>query len=150
MGKEPIALSPQEGARLRFLAAQTEHESRVSLRARIVLRLAAGRTVSQVAREVRVSEPTVRLWRSRYVSRGIAGLVDAPRRGRPRQVSDNAGRVIVSMLAQTPPRRDGWSLRELSRVTGLPVTTLYRICREEKIHWSSQRPAGRPGRTTGS
>lgn len=130
-----ITLSSHDGARLRSLAAQPEDVGRVALRARIVLSLADGEPVSQIARKLRVSEPTVRLWRSRFMSLGVAGLVDAPRHGRPRQAGDSIRHTIVRLLTQNPPGSRGWSLRDLSRVTGLPLTTVHRICHEEGIPW---------------
>lgn len=133
-----ITISSYDGAQLRSLAAQPEHVGRVALRARIVLSLADGEPVSQVARKLRVSEPTVRLWRERFMSLGIVGLVDAPRDGRPRQADSSTRSTIIRLLSQNPPHRHGWSLRDLSKATGLPLTTVHRICHEEGIPWPRQ------------
>lgn len=130
-----IVLSPREERCLRKLAGQARR-SRVAIRARIVLLLAAGGTVREVARALGVSEPTVRLWRSRFANSGCTGLLDAPRRGRPREVGEGANQRIARALSR--PRPGGqlpWSLRALSQVTGLPVSTLHRICHEQGICW---------------
>jgi len=52
-------------------------------RARIVLCAAEGLTAVQIAKRVGCSERTVKKWRSRYRRRGLGGLRDAPRSGRP-------------------------------------------------------------------
>ncbi len=52
-------------------------------RARIVLLSAEGLTGREIAQRVGCLEPTVVPWWSRYAARGLAGLEDAPRSGRP-------------------------------------------------------------------
>ncbi len=64
-------------------------------RARIVLLAADGLANAEIARTVGVSVPTVRAWRERYVCSGPAGLADAPRSGRPKQVDDRARQLSL-------------------------------------------------------
>ena len=56
------------------------------LRARIVLAAAAGEANERAAQRLGTSKATVVKWRARYQAKGLAGLVDEPRSGRPRQV----------------------------------------------------------------
>ena len=67
-------------------------------RARIVLLLAEGLSVSSVARKVGRERNVVKDWGWRFKARRLAGLEDAPRSGRParfsplrRDPSDQAG-----------------------------------------------------------
>ncbi len=83
-------------------------------RARIVLLAADGVANARIAEAVAVSVPTVLLWRGRYAARGLAGLGDEPRSGRPRTVDHAA---IVSATLRPPPKRLGvthWSSRLLA------------------------------------
>src|SRR5665647_1260411 len=65
-------------------------------RARIVLLAADGVPGKQIAARVGCAEPTVVMWRSRFAERGLAGLADAPRSGRPaRPRSANRERHIT-------------------------------------------------------
>jgi transposase len=57
------------------------------LRAQIVLAAARGRCTARIARDLRVSQDTVRKWRGRFADRGLEGLGDLSRPGRPRQIS---------------------------------------------------------------
>src|SRR4051794_37082279 len=52
-------------------------------RARIVLAAADGMPNAAIARELSISEDTVRTWRDRFATQGLTGLVDRPRPGRP-------------------------------------------------------------------
>lgn len=60
------------------------NEQRTVMRAPIILRATEGAAHVQIADDLGVSVPTVLLWRPRFRERGLAGLADAPPRGRPR------------------------------------------------------------------
>src|SRR4051794_31853141 len=82
----------------RWLRASTI-EAGAARRARIVLLAADGETNARIAG---VSVPTVLLWRQRYQGRGIGGLADEPRSGRPR-TTDHA--AIVTATLKPPPKK---------------------------------------------
>jgi len=78
-------------------------------RARILLLAAEGHSNTEIGRRVGVSLPTVRLWRSRYATGGLAQLDDQPRSGRP-AVHDE--QVIIAATLEPPPEKLGvthWS-----------------------------------------
>ena len=54
-------------------------------RARIILLLADGMTITDIARTVGISRRFVYKWVQRFQQEGLAGLVDRPHRGRPRR-----------------------------------------------------------------
>ena len=70
----------------------------------------------QVAVQERVSAATVGRWRRRFVARRLDGLVDEPRPGQPRKITDErVEEVIVKTLETVPP--DGgthWSTRQMA------------------------------------
>ncbi len=108
-------------------------------RARIVLLAAEGVSNTAIAERVGVSRPTVIAWRERYGSRGLAGLQDEPRSGRPRLVDH---RQIVSATLRPPPKKLGvthWSSRLLASRLGVGNTTVARAWRDYGIQpWRSQ------------
>ena len=116
---------------LERLARRRRSAAGLALRCRIVLACAQGQTNTAVAEHVRVSVPTVRRWRGRYAERGIDGLLDEPRPGQPRKISDEkVEEVIVNTLETAPP--DGgthWSTRKMAEATGLNQTAISRIWR---------------------
>ena len=99
-------------------------------RARIVLLAADGLANSRIAELVGVSRPTVIGWRSRYVARGLAGLEDEPRPGRPRHLDH---RQIVAATLRPPQRKYGvthWSSRLLAGHLKIGDATVARAWRE--------------------
>jgi Homeodomain-like domain len=85
------------------------------------------RSNSAVARRFRVSRPTVTLWRTRYRERGISGLHNELKPGRPRSTGDEAiAKLINTALKKRPAGKTHWSRRGLAEATGLSTTTTHR------------------------
>ena len=102
----------------------------LAVRARIVLAAAEGEANERIAQRVGVSKVTVLKWRARYQDRGLKGLADEPRSGRPRSV-DHAR--IVSVTLKPPPKKYGvthWSSRLLGRHLGIGNRTVATAWRE--------------------
>lgn len=98
-------------------------------RARIVLLAADGEANSRIAQVVGVSVPTVLLWRGRYLDKGLAGLVDEARAGRPR-LTDHA--AIVAATLKPPAKKLGvthWSSRLLAATLKVSASTVARAWR---------------------
>jgi transposase-like protein len=61
------------------------------VRARTILMLADGVSQAEVARRVGLRRRIVRKWAERFMDRGLLGLEDAPRSGRPPRFSPDRG-----------------------------------------------------------
>jgi transposase len=97
-------------------------------RARIVLACAEGGSNSQVAADERVSRPTVGRWRQRFVERRCDGLLDEPKPGAPRRITDaDVERVLTTTLESTPRDATHWSTRSLAKQCGMSQTAVARI-----------------------
>ena len=79
---------------------------RVSERAHFVLLFLNGRTPSEIGDLMGYHKATVEKWIEAYAARGIAGLYDAPRSGRPRICKHLA--ATVQAQAGQPPRNYGY------------------------------------------
>jgi hypothetical protein len=61
------------------------------IRARAILMLADGVSQAEASRRVGLRRRIVRKWAERFVDRGLRGLADAPRSGRPPRFSPDRG-----------------------------------------------------------
>jgi len=109
-------------------------------RARIILACLQGKEIQQVAREMGLSVPTVSKWRKRFAKRGIAGLRDEPRSGKPPTYGKPFRDRVLAVLEQRPPeglaRWDGLTVAER---LGSSVHAVWRVLRKEGIHLERRR-----------
>jgi transposase len=125
-----LVLAEEERTTLERWAGRPTSSQALAERCRIVLACASGASNSQVARELDVARSTVIKWRSRFVARRLEGLVDEPRPGAPRKLTDeHIERVIVTTLETTPADATHWSTRSLARALGMNQTAVSRIWR---------------------
>jgi len=126
-----IVLSIEEQAELEGLARRRTTAQALALRSRIVLACAAGKSNAGVADELGVSRETVRKWRMRFLTDRVDGLVDDPRPGRPRLISDDrVNEVITKTLEAKPVNGDAqWSTRSMAAAMGLSQSTVSRMWR---------------------
>jgi transposase len=78
-----VSLDPTTKATLDHLVRSPSTRHGLVLRCRIILAAALGKTNQQIAGAVQMPEVTVSKWRRRFASRGLEGLQDAARCGRP-------------------------------------------------------------------
>jgi transposase len=99
-------------------------------RARLVLACATSKTNGEIAAAAGVTRQTVGRWRHRFVRKRLPGLVDEPRPGAPRKITDaEAERVIALTLERTPRDATHWSTRAMAQRSGLSQTAVSRIWR---------------------
>ena len=125
-----LILSEAERETLQNWARRPKSAQALALRARMILRCAEGLTNTQVAGLAQVRIATVGKWRQRFVERRLEGLLDEPRPGAPRKVSDaDVERALAMTLESTPKDATHWSTRSLAKESGLSRSTVGRIWR---------------------
>lgn len=101
----------------------------IAQRARSVLLAADGLSNNAVAERVGVNQATVVKWRKRFIERRLDGLVDEPRPGAPRTITDaDVEAVIVRTLEDKPVDATHWSTRDLAKKSGVSASSVGRIC----------------------
>jgi transposase len=127
----PIVLPEADRGRLQGWVRRRKTGQALAIRARIVLACAEpGSTNGGVAAALGVSRPTVALWRRRFAERGPEGLLDEPRPGAPRKITDEqVERAVATTLEAAPADATHWSTRSLAGATGLSQTAVCRIWR---------------------
>lgn len=126
---EKIELNAQAERELRVLSQRRRVEARVQQRARIILLAARGWQNKDIATEVNLDRRQVALWRTRYLTAGVAGLLrDAPRPGRkPRVTAEMEAHLVNTTLQQKPVTATHWSTRTLAAHSGFSATTVRRV-----------------------
>jgi transposase len=110
-------LTPEEQQMIERLAHSRTAEARVVERARLIWHASQGLSVPAIAAELGLHAQTVRQWLKRFNRRGLEGLHDLPRGGRPATYPpEQVAEVIATAL--TDPQSLGqpfasWTLERL-------------------------------------
>src|SRR3954465_9724870 len=141
-------LTPEERQGLEQLAASRTAQARFVERARLLLAIADGHRPSQVARDLGVCRPTVYTWIRRFNERGLQGLEDRPRAGRPHTyTAEQRAEVIAAALSD--PKGLGlpfgsWRLGRLGaylheqKGIGIKRSRISEILVDEGLKWRHQ------------
>jgi transposase len=96
----------------------------------MILECAEGQNSVAIAASLHVHKTTVRKWRNRFLNNRIDGLLDEPRPGTPRRLSDaEVERVLTMTLETTPQNATHWSTRSLAAACGLSNSSIHRVWR---------------------
>lgn len=126
----PVVLADDERAQLEAWARRPKSAQVLAMRARVVLAAADGLGNTAIAAKLGIALSSARKWRSRFLALRLDGLVDEPRPGRPRTVTDEqVEAVITRTLETTPTSATHWSTRSLAAEVGLSQSAVSRIWR---------------------
>jgi len=132
----------QETARSRTAAVRTVE------RARIIRASSEGQSVAEIASGLQLKAAKVRKWIHRFNERGLAGLVDEPRAGRPATyTSEEVSEVVAAALSD--PQSLGlpfasWTLDRLeaylNEVKGISIkrSRVNELLLREGLRWRQQ------------
>jgi transposase len=99
-------------------------------RACIILLSTEGINDIEIAKRLRTTRETVGRWRRRFLKLGVDGLLDEPRPGAPRKISDrDVERVITLTLETKPKEATHWSTRGMAKHAAMSQTAVTRIWR---------------------
>ena len=132
---EPIVLSPEERSILERWEHGRSFPARLVQRAQIIQMAGEGILSQDIARKLKISRPTVQLWRQRFLALRLPGLEkDAPRRGRIPKISERKVRAVVeATIHTTPPNATHWSTRSMAEAQGLSEATIRRIWKRHNL-----------------
>ncbi len=132
---EPIRLSPEERSTLASWTHARSLPLRLVQRARIIQMAAEGVPGQDIAQRLKISRPTVHLWRQRFLALRLPGLEkDAPRPGRIPKIRAKKIQAVVEATLQTrPPHATHWSTRGMAKAQGLSQATIWRIWKRHNL-----------------
>jgi transposase len=129
-----LTLTDDERGQLLRWSRRAKSAQSLALRSKIVLACGDGLDNTQVAAQLGVVPATVGKWRRRFAANRLDGLLDEPRPGGPRTISDEQiEAVIVATLERTPRDATHWSRASMAAETGLSRSTIGRIWREFRL-----------------
>ena len=125
-----IELSGPEREQLESWSRRQRTANSLAQRSRIVLLVADGLRTGEVAERLGVHRNTVAKWRRRFEAERLDGLVDEPRPGRPRTVTDSDVDAVITRTLESEPRdATHWSTRSMAAEIGLTQSAVHRIWR---------------------
>jgi len=130
-----LELDENQRKHLSSLAASGKTPQKIALRARLVLLAGDGRPNHAIAQALKISRPTVLLWRERFAQKGVPGLLqDAPRTGRKKGLTpEQIQAVVEATLRTTPPDATHWTTRTLAKVHGISHMAVQRIWQQHRL-----------------
>lgn len=140
-------LTDEEIAELERVARSQKMQVRYVRRAEYILVANRQRHVCDAVRELNASRQTVLKWCTRYLERGLQGLLDKHRSGCPRTYPPEQIAQLVA-LALTPPSQLGLPFGEWTQVRladymhlqgiGISSTRVGEVLRSEGLRWHTQ------------
>jgi transposase len=133
MSRSPkrIVLRDGDSEELGRLVRRHSSSHALVTRARIVLGLANGETVSEVASRLGITERVVYRWCKRYETDGVSGLSDRPRTGRPPVLdSEKAKEILRLTVSSLPQESTHWSVRLMAKYAAVSTRQVRQV-------WSS-------------
>jgi transposase len=125
-----IDLEHRRARNLAGLGAAAENRASLGVASPHRAGLRRGKKYTAVSTALRVCKQTVGKWRGRFVGKRLEGLLDEPRPGAPRRLSDAAvEHVLTVTLESQPSNATHWSTRLLARRCGMSQSAVSRIWR---------------------
>lgn len=109
-------------------------------RARIILGCLADEPIQQIAYRLSTSASTVIRWKNRFLEKGLCGLRDCDRSGRPSKYNDAFKKAVMEKLEQEPPNGYGqWDGSLLAQELNVSKDAIWRLLREHRISLARKR-----------
>src|SRR4030042_2582033 len=130
-----IVLTSEERRTLDRWATARTLPARLVQRAQVIRMAADGVQNQLIAERLRISRPTVQLWRERFLALRPPGMEnDAPRPGRiPRISARKVAAVVKATLHTTPANATHWSTRSMAEAQGVSEATIRRIWHRHRL-----------------
>jgi transposase len=131
----PLQLTEAELNALQSLIRRPRCPQALALRARVILLCAEGHSNTETAAELHITVQTVGKWRQRFLDRRMEGLLDEPRSGTPRRLSEADVDRVLRLTRESAPANSGqWSTRSLAAATGVSRASVHRIWRAFSLY----------------
>ena len=129
-----IEISKEILTELQTIARSTTAESRMVLRSKIILLWHQGLSFAETKSELNVSEVIINKWRNRFSEKGMDGLRDLPRSGKPPVITPAQKAQVINLATSKPGKGyTNWSERRIAEATGMSQSKVNEILRQADL-----------------
>lgn len=131
---QKIELSDMDYQELLIRSRSQRLDHRLVIRAKIILLCSEGKTYDEIGFALNIGRAAIAKWKKRFLSKGINGLKDSPRSGKPR-IYDEADRVRVVQKACSQPQGgySNWTQRRIANEVGMSQSKVNQILQENEL-----------------
>ncbi len=111
-----IPLNETDKAELESWLRKGSTKHLLAQRSRIILMSAQNVSPTDIAQKLDISRAVIYKWRTRFLNEGVAGLLDRPRPGQPRKLSDDKVKEVLWLTTERIPKEaTHWSVRLMAK-----------------------------------
>jgi len=126
----PVTISIAQREELENWSRRPKTAQALAMRARVVLLAADGNNNTLTAKQLSTTAQTVGKWRRRFLYAGCDGLLDEPRPGTSRKLTDKQVELVLARTLESQPEAaTHWSTRDMAKACGLSQSSISRIWR---------------------
>ena len=100
---EKFTITDEQRQDLESLLRSPKTAQDLASRTKIILLTASGKTAEELIVELGTTLRTIYRWRKRFKEHGIQGLVDRPRSGQPKKLTDATVKEVLRMTVECIP-----------------------------------------------
>lgn len=120
--------------KLQQIAYSQSEEYRLVRRARMILACIEGKQIKEIAADLQEQEDVIIKWRDRFIAKGIHGLDDKPRSGKPTTYGSDWKKTVLEKLEERPPNGMGrWDGPTLAKELNTSEDAIQRFLQKEGI-----------------
>lgn len=131
---QKIELTMEEEKDLLTMSRSHKLEKRYAERAMIILYSAQGKSLDEIIELTGKSRPVVNKWRKRFQRDRIEGLLDAPRKGRPKTITPEQKALVIEKACTRPEGGyTNWSQARIAREVGISQSKVFQILKQADL-----------------
>jgi len=144
---QPIEVSDAEKAELITMSRSLKLERRYVDRANIILMSIQGETLDSIVSNSGLTRRVVNKWRNRYREKGLEGLKDAERSGKPSVITAAQKAMVVQKACEKPGEGyTNWSQSRIAEKVGISQSKVFQILKKADLkphkidYWCGKSP----------
>jgi putative transposase len=129
-----IKLTMEDRESLLTMSRSRKLERRYVERAEVILLSEQGMSMDKIIEHTGLSRPVVNKWRQRFREKGVEGLKDAPRSGKPRTITAQQQAMVIDKACSKPD--DGytnWSQERIAEQVGISQSKVFQILNQADL-----------------